>query len=198
MSCEIAPSNGDASVFGFSVKNETDAVRRLVAVCKQDDYLYPNLTAYEHLQLFAGLRGVPSDQIGDTVEQWLESVDLSIVQDDYSSSFSGGMKRRLSLACSTIGDRPVIILDEPTTGKSSDRTVQSAWACGFLSHSSTFFRIEGMDPVSRRFVWRHIDVIKDQGRAVLLTTHAMEEADLLADTVAVGSCLSFTVRSCRL
>ena len=117
LSCEIAPSDGDVSVFGYSVKEDTDTVRRLVAVCKQDDFLYPNLSAYEHLELFAGIRGVPRDQLGETVEKWLESVDLAVVQDHYSSSFSGGMKRRLSLACATIGGRPVIVLDEPTTGK---------------------------------------------------------------------------------
>jgi hypothetical protein len=91
-------------VFGYSVVHDTDAVRRLVAVCKQDDYFYPDLSAYEHLQLFAGLRGVPGHKMAETVEKWL---DLATVQDHYTSSFSGGMKRRLSLACSTIGDRPV-------------------------------------------------------------------------------------------
>ena len=81
-----------------------------------DDYLWPDLTAKEHLELYAGLRGVPAAEIGDRVQQWLKSVDLVDNQLDYSSSFSGGMKRRLSVALSTIGDRPLIILDEPTTG----------------------------------------------------------------------------------
>jgi len=155
--CETLPTSGSASVFGLSVANEPFIVRQLVGVCKQDDYLYPNLTAREHLELFAGLRGVSGDDIGGIVQEWLESVDLHLVQDQYSSGFSGGMKRRLSVACSTIGERPFIILDEPTTG---------------------------MDPVSRRFVWKHVDRIKD-GRVVLLTTHAMEEADLLADNVII-------------
>jgi len=88
-----------------------------VGICKQDDYLYPNLSAKEHLELFAGLRGVPRNERPAIIQEWLESVDLAIVQNQYSSSFSGGMKRRLSVACSTIGDRPLIILDEPTTGK---------------------------------------------------------------------------------
>lgn len=84
----------------------------------KDDYLWPDLTAREHLELFAGLRGVaPSDQ-DDIVQKWLESVDLAEVQTQYSSQFSGGMKRRLSVALATIGSAPLIILDEPTTGKS--------------------------------------------------------------------------------
>jgi ABC-type multidrug transport system ATPase subunit len=139
------------------VTKDAYAVRRLVGVCKQDDYLYPDLSAKEHLELFAGLRGVPQEKMPEVVQKWLASVDLEVVQNQFSASFSGGMKRRLSVACSTIGDRPCIVLDEPTTG---------------------------MDPISRRFVWRHIDAIKE-GRVVLLTTHAMEEADLLSDTVAV-------------
>ena len=81
-----------------------------------DDYLWPNLTAKEHLELFAGLRGVDSSVLEPTVQKWLRSVDLETVQLQYSSAYSGGMKRRLSLALSTIGDRPLIVLDEPTTG----------------------------------------------------------------------------------
>jgi ABC-type multidrug transport system ATPase subunit len=86
-------------------------------VCKQDDYLYPDLSAKEHLEVFGGLRGVPRHELPQTVQKWLESVDLAVVQDQYSEAYSGGMKRRLSLACSTIGGRPLIILDEPTTGE---------------------------------------------------------------------------------
>jgi ABC-type multidrug transport system ATPase subunit len=165
--CEISPTDGDVTVFGHSVVNEPYAVRGLVGVCKQFDYLYPSISAKEHLVLFAGLRGVPRESVAETVDKWLESVDLHNVQDQYSSGFSGGMRRRLSLACATIGGRPLLILDEPTTG---------------------------MDPVSRRFVWKHIDAIKEN-RVVLLTTHAMEEADLLADSVAVSVC---AILYCRL
>ncbi len=114
--CEISPTDGDVTVFGHSVTNEPYAVRGLVGICKQFDYLYSNLSAKEHLVLFSGLRGVPRESVAETVEKWLESVDLHIVQDQYSSVFSGGMRRRLSLACATIGGRPLLILDEPTTG----------------------------------------------------------------------------------
>jgi ABC-type multidrug transport system ATPase subunit len=116
LSCEISSTDGDCTVFGYSVKENPFAVRSMVGLCKQDDYLWPKLTAKEHLELFGGIRGVPSGELGSTVQTWLESVDLQLVQDDYTSTYSGGMKRRLSLALSTIGDRPFIILDEPTTG----------------------------------------------------------------------------------
>jgi ABC-type dipeptide/oligopeptide/nickel transport system ATPase component len=65
---------------------------------------------------FAGLRGVPRESVAETVDKWLESVDLHNVQDQYTSGFSGGMRWRLSLACATIGGNPLLILDEPTTG----------------------------------------------------------------------------------
>lgn len=155
--CELLPTSGRVSVFGRSPLTDPHAVRNLVGVCKQDDFLWPDLSAREHLELFAGLRGVSPEAIPTVVQEWLESVDLSDVQLQHTASFSGGMKRRLSVALSTIGDRPFVVLDEPTTG---------------------------MDPVSRRFVWRHIDEIKE-GRVVLLTTHAMEEADLLSDAVVI-------------
>ena len=154
--CEQNATSGDINVMGVPLSDQY-AIRKMIGECKQDDILWPNLSAKEHLELFAGLRGVSQDEIADTVQEWLESVDLDSVQNTRVSSFSGGMKRRLSVAMSTIGDSKLIVLDEPTTG---------------------------MDPMSRRFVWNHISAIK-KGRVILLTTHAMEEADLLADNVAI-------------
>jgi ABC-type multidrug transport system ATPase subunit len=105
-------------VFGYSVAHDPHSVRKLVGICKQDDYLWPDLSAKEHLELFAGLRGVNSLDSPKVVAKWLESVDLETVQHQYTSSFSGGMKRRLSVALATIGDsQKFIVLDEPTTGK---------------------------------------------------------------------------------
>jgi ABC-type multidrug transport system ATPase subunit len=115
--CEIGGTAGEVRVFGHSVFSDPYSVRGMVGLCKQDDYLWPDLSAKEHLELFAGLRGVESAELPATVQKWLESVDLDTVQDHYSSGFSGGMKRRLSVALATIGDRPLIVLDEPTTGE---------------------------------------------------------------------------------
>lgn len=117
LTCEVAPTDGDILVFGRSIKSDANAIRRMVGVCKQDDYLWPNLSAKEHLDLFAGLRGIDPNIHEATVQKWLESVDLDSVQHQHSSQFSGGMKRRLSLAMSTIGSRALIVLDEPTTGR---------------------------------------------------------------------------------
>ncbi|KAL9186661.1 hypothetical protein ACHAXT_005899 [Thalassiosira profunda] len=155
--CEQNPTSGDISVQGHSIASEQSSIQKIIGECKQDDIIWPSLTAREHLELFAGIRGVGKHEMAAIVEKWLDSVDLENAQHTRVSAFSGGMKRRLSVALATIGDASVIVLDEPTTG---------------------------MDPVSRRFVWKHISEIRE-GRVILLTTHAMEEADLLADNVAI-------------
>ena len=182
--CEQNPTSGDVTVFGRSVINDKASVRHLIGECKQDDFLWPDLSAKEHLELFAGIRGMSKADVPATVQKWLESVDLDIVQNDYSSSFSGGMKRRLSLAIATVGDAPVVVLDE--VSNVSCLYFNSAYSA--LTHANTYFiktqPTTGMDPVSRRFVWKHITEIKSD-RVILLTTHAMEEADLLSDQVAI-------------
>ena len=114
--CEVGGTKGDIRVFGQSVATDSSLVRQMVGLCKQDDYLWPNMSAKEHLELYAGLRGVARDELENTVQKWLQSVDLDSVQLQYASTYSGGMKRRLSVALATIGDRPLIVLDEPTTG----------------------------------------------------------------------------------
>lgn len=115
--CEQSSSGGDILVFGRSVCNDQHTVRRMVGECKQDDYLWPNLSGREHLEILGGVRGINQELgLGDIVQKCLESLDLDLVADMYSSAFSGGMKRRLSVAMATIGDAPVVVLDEPTTG----------------------------------------------------------------------------------
>ena len=149
---------GDASVCGHSiVGGGLPAVRRLMGVCPQFDILWAELTAAEHLRLFAALKGLPRAQWRSTTEELLERTKLTPAADRRSSTYSGGMKRRLSVAVALIGDPEVVYLDEPTTG---------------------------MDPITRRYVW---DIILEakQGRAIVLTTHSMEEADVLADTITI-------------
>jgi len=149
---------GDASVCEHSiVGGGLSAVRRLMGVCPQFDILWAELTAAEHLRLFAALKGLPRAQWSHTCEELLERTKLTPAAHRRSSTYSGGMKRRLSVAVALIGDPEVVYLDEPTTG---------------------------MDPITRRYVW---DIILEakQGRAIVLTTHSMEEADVLADTITI-------------
>ncbi len=111
LSCELNASSGEASIFGFDTRRHQFDVRCLIGLCKQDDFLYPDLSAKEHLDIFAGLRGVNMESHESVVQKWLTSVDLINDQHKFSKDFSGGMKRRLSVALSTVGDRPFIILD---------------------------------------------------------------------------------------
>ena len=144
-------TSGDAYVFGHSAKYDMSSIREIMGICPQHDILWDQLTGKEHLQLFAGLKGMNPAEIQEEALKRLEQVELLHVADVQAQAYSGGMKRRLSLAIALIGDPKVVILDEPTTG---------------------------MDPVTRRSVWNMILKAK-QGRIILLTTHSMEEADVI-------------------
>ncbi|KAI8820139.1 uncharacterized protein EV422DRAFT_531784 [Fimicolochytrium jonesii] len=151
------PTSGDALMYGFSVRDQTPDIREILGVCLQHDILFDDLTAEEHIRLYAGLKGVDPSTWDTLVESRLTAVRLYKVRNQRSGTFSGGMKRRLSLVISTIGDPKIIFMDEPTTG---------------------------MDPVNRRHVWEFIEKFK-RGRVIVLTTHSMEEADVLGDRIAI-------------
>ncbi|ONM04752.1 ABC2 homolog 15 [Zea mays] len=113
--------------------------------------------AKEHMELFASIKGLHPAAITSVAEESLAKVKLSQVTNARAGSYSGGMKRRLSVAIALIGDPKLVFLDEPTTG---------------------------MDPITRRHVWDIIEEAK-KGRAIVLTTHSMEEADILGDRIAI-------------
>ncbi|KAI9363393.1 hypothetical protein DFJ73DRAFT_511027 [Zopfochytrium polystomum] len=150
-------TSGDALVYGRSVRTQMGAIRATLGVCPQHDILFDDLSAREHIELYAGLKGVPREHWRELLEDRLKAVKLWTVQNVRASTYSGGMKRRLSLVISTIGDPKVVFMDEPTTG---------------------------MDPVNRRHVWSFIETFK-KDRVMILTTHSMEEADVLGDSIAI-------------
>ncbi|KAF9397196.1 ATP-binding cassette sub- A member 1 [Mortierella sp. AD011] len=150
-------TGGDAMFYGLSMNSEMAEIRSMMGVCPQHDILFGDLTAEEHIQLYAGLKNVPKHEIPRLTEERLKAVRLWQVKDKLSHTYSGGMKRRLSMVISTLGDPKIIFLDEPTTG---------------------------MDPTNRRHVWSFIEKFK-QGRIIILTTHSMEEADILGDRICV-------------
>ena len=125
-------------------------------MCAQDDLLWLELTARQHLRIYARMKAIPGDQIEAEVDRVLDDINLTGDADNAAATFSGGMKRRLSVGIASIGTPRIIFLDEPTTG---------------------------MDPLSKRRVWAMIQRAKG-GRVMLLTTHSMEEADALGDKVA--------------
>jgi ABC-type multidrug transport system ATPase subunit len=153
----LTPTGGYASVGGYNILDKIDDARKLLGVCPQHDILWDELTAREHLMLFAKLKGIEGKAQETQIEEKLIQVNLVQEADSPVGTYSGGMKRRLSVAISGIGDPKIIIMDEPTTG---------------------------MDPINKREVWKLIQNLK-QGRIIILTTHSMEEADILSDRVAV-------------
>ncbi|XP_057868704.2 ABC transporter A family member 11 [Cryptomeria japonica] len=164
---------GDALCYGYSIKTTTgmSQIRNLMGVCPQFDILWDALSAQEHLYLFASIKGMPRSAIKSDAENLLSKVKLSEAAGLQVGSYSGGMKRRLSVAIALVGDPKLVFLDEPTTG---------------------------MDPITRRHVW---DIIEDakKGRAIILTTHSMEEADILSDRIAIMArgklrCIGTSVR----
>jgi ABC-2 type transport system ATP-binding protein len=149
---------GHAEVFGHDVRREPHIVRQLVGVTGQYASVDENLTATENLMLFARLQGIDKATARSTSATLLEQFDLTEAASKPISAFSGGMRRRLDLAASLITRPPLIFLDEPTTG---------------------------LDPRTRGQMWDTIRDLVANGCTVLLTTQYLDEADQLADRIAV-------------
>ena len=152
-----APTRGNANVFGLSVFSQMSEVRKIMGVCPQFDILFEMLTPEEHLQIFCMFKGVPREQIPDQVSRTIVDVDLSSKSKTYAKNLSGGQKRKLSVGIALIGNSKLVMLDEPTSG---------------------------MDLTARRRIW---DMLKrnKQERIIILTTHYMDEADILGDRIAI-------------
>lgn len=155
----VTPTAGTVSINGIDAIRDVAETRRLMGVCPQHDILWMELTAAQHLEIFSELKGVPHDQVQKSITEALETVGLLQVANKRVGEFSGGMKRRTSVAIASIGDPKIMFLDEPTTG---------------------------MDPLNRRDVWMLIEKLK-KNRVIILTTHSMEEADVLSDRIAIMS-----------
>src|SRR6476659_2623468 len=149
---------GEATIFGVDVRREAHVVRQLLGVTGQYASVDELLTATENLVLFARLQGVGRGEARRAAERLLEQFDLTEAANKPIKNFSGGMRRRLDLAASLITRPPLIFLDEPTTG---------------------------LDPRTRRQMWATIRELVAEGCTVLLTTQYLDEADQLADRIAV-------------
>ena len=152
----IRPDSGQAFVAGFDVVKQAAQTRQAITVTGQSVCVDTILTGKENLVLIARLRHVK--QPGDLADALLERFALSEAAAKPVSTYSGGMKRRLDIAMSLIGDPQVVFLDEPTTG---------------------------LDPAGRREVWATIKDLASQGRTIVLTTQYMDEAAKLADIIGV-------------
>ncbi len=154
----LRPTAGTARVAGFDIVREADKVRRSIGVALQDAAIDPLMTGNELLELQAVLYGLAPSSVKTRAGELLERVGLTAAADRRVGTYSGGMRRRLDLALSLIHQPTVLFLDEPTTG---------------------------LDPMSRLTLWDEVRRLNSEGTTVLLTTQYLEEADQLADRIAI-------------
>ena len=154
----LRPDGGSVQVAGHDVVRHPQRVRRAIGLAGQYASVDEHLTGRENLELVARLGHLPAKEARVRAAQLLMQVGLEEAADRAVKGYSGGMRRRLDLAAALVGDPQVVFLDEPTTG---------------------------LDPPSRQALWGMIERLRSAGKTILLTTQYLEEADRLADHVAV-------------
>jgi len=155
--CLLRPSSGTAAIMGHDIQKDPIAVKQVIDVSPQETAVSEHLNAWENLSLIGGIHGFEKGEVKRRSEELLEMMGLTKRAKDQVRKYSGGMKRRLSIAMALVSDPQVLFLDEPTLG---------------------------LDPQSRRSVWEHIAELKGK-KTIVLTTHYLEEADALADRIAI-------------
>ena len=158
LSTLLKPTRGDVLVFGASAVSNPAEVRRRVGLAPQQISLYPMLTGQENLEFFGRLHGLAPAVLQQRTDRLLELVGLAPRRDDRVHTYSGGMQRRLNLACSLIHEPRLLLLDEPTAG---------------------------VDPQSRENLFEVIQQIASAGTTIVYTTHYIEEAERLCDRIAI-------------
>ena len=152
-------TSGTAEVFGHQIFDELDEVRKFMGVCPQHDVLFDLLTPEEHLSLFYDFKGAnPDSKVKKAeIKKILQDIGLYYAKDKQAGTMSGGMKRKLSVGIAMCGDSKFVLLDEPTAG---------------------------MDLSARRGLWEMLRSYRN-GRIIILTTHYMDEADILGDRIGI-------------
>uniref|UniRef100_A0A7N6A7H1 P-type phospholipid transporter n=1 Tax=Anabas testudineus TaxID=64144 RepID=A0A7N6A7H1_ANATE len=153
------PTSGTAYILGKDIRTELSTIRQNLGVCPQHNVLFSMLTVEEHIWFYACLKGLPEEKVKAEMEQIVNDVGLPHKRQSRTSTLSGGMQRKLSVALAFVGGSKVVILDEPTAG---------------------------VDPYARRGIWDLLLKYR-QGRTIILSTHHMDEADILGDRIAIIS-----------
>ncbi|MBO1306863.1 ATP-binding cassette domain-containing protein [Enterococcus sp. 669A] len=156
LSTLLKPDGGKASINGFDVVTQGDEVRERISLTGQFVAVDEILTGRENLKLIGRLKGLPD--VKAKTEEWLTLFDLTDAADRNVAAYSGGMRRRLDIAMSLMGNPEIIFLDEPTTG---------------------------LDPQTRNAMWDLVKGLSENGTTVFLTTQYLEEAEYLADNVGI-------------
>ncbi|NXK06969.1 ABCAA protein, partial [Herpetotheres cachinnans] len=152
------PSEGSATIYDYKLSEigDRDAIREMIGICPQFNIQFEVLTVKENLKTFAEIKGIKSKEVDREVQNILELLDISSIQDTQAEKLSGGQKRKLSIGIAMLGNPQVLFLDEPTAG---------------------------LDPLSRHQVWSLLKEYRT-GRVILFSTQFMDEADILADRKA--------------
>uniref|UniRef100_A0A8C6UGY2 ATP-binding cassette, sub-family A (ABC1), member 1A n=1 Tax=Neogobius melanostomus TaxID=47308 RepID=A0A8C6UGY2_9GOBI len=153
------PTSGTAYILGKDIRNELSTIRQNLGMCPQHNVLFSMLTVEEHIWFYGRLKGLPEEKVKAEMEQIVNDVGLPHKRTARTNTLSGGMQRKLSVALAFVGGSKVVILDEPTAG---------------------------VDPYARRGIWDLLLKYR-QGRTVILSTHHMDEADILGDRIAIIS-----------
>lgn len=154
----LKPDSGEIHIDGVNIFNDPDKCKMIMGVVPQEIALYENLSAFENLIFWGGLYNVPKSELRENAKSILELVGLTGRKDDRIRTFSGGMKRRINIACSLLHKPKILVLDEPTAG---------------------------VDPQNRNHIFDVIENLNREGMTIIYTTHYMEEAERLCDNIAI-------------
>ena len=154
----LQPTTGSAKVLGHDVVEEADTVRSLIGYVPQERAIDRFLTGREHLELLGDLYHLPKAQAQQRIQELLKLVNLEEQADRPAKTYSGGMKRKLDIACGLLPNPKIVFLDEPTLG---------------------------LDIQSRLRIWEYIRQLREQGITIVMTTNYLEEADRLCDRLAI-------------
>ena len=154
----LKPSSGTAKVAGFDIDREANEVRKRIGLVSEKLIMYTRLTAEQNLMFFGKLYGIDEPELKSKVGELLDMVKLTPFKDRSVGGFSSGMRQRMNVIRALIHDPEIVFLDEPTTA---------------------------LDPQSTKFVRDTIRDLKNGGHTIILTTHIMEEADELSDTISI-------------
>ena len=159
LTCLYPPSGGEMRIFGHDVVKDASEVKKLIGVVPQDIALYPTLNAIDNLRFFGEMYGLKGKDLKERVETVIAYVAMQERAKDAIKKYSGGMKRRINMAAGLVHNPKLLFLDEPTVG---------------------------VDPQSRNHIFESVERLnKEQGMAILYTTHYMEEAERLCNRVAI-------------
>jgi len=154
----LKPTAGEIELFGYDIRKNLSKVKPLIGYIPQDLAIYGNLKAWENVELFTSLYGIKGKELKNAIDESLKFVELEDKRNAFAKTFSGGMKRRLNIACA-LGHKPkLLIFDEPTVG---------------------------IDPQSRNFILERIKDCNADGTTVIYTSHYMEEVEAICTRVAI-------------